>query len=47
MGDFMSGVFAFCDCPCDHSMRKQTNLVLLGKDYLSRYRNPVLVFLRL
>lgn len=27
MGDFMSGVFAFCDSPCDHSMRKQTNLV--------------------
>ena len=31
MGDPVSGVFALCDGPCDHSMMEQTNQSMVGK----------------
>ena len=32
MGYPVSGVFALCDGPCDHSMMEQTNQSIVGRD---------------
>jgi hypothetical protein len=42
MGDPVSGVFALCNGPCDHSLMEQTNQQSSGRDNI--FSEPVCMF---